>query len=153
MQFEARKFNQDAYDSHDGRAKVLFSDFLERHGHTIIKSHEDYDHDIVTDKDGETFYFELEVKLRYPFTNSKSFRFGTVSFLGRKKRLHMDKPFFYVIICDETNWALVCKSEEIFKDNYLENVMVSSVGRSGADQMYRVPKNKCTFFNLASVYA
>lgn len=119
-----------------------------KRGYTVIKEVEDYKHDLVLSKNGKTFYFELEVKHNYPFTNRDSFRFPTVSFLGRKKKLHDFKKFNYVIICRETKWAITCESEHIYKDEYTEVLDINTSHRQGTDEFYRVPKEFCNFFKI-----
>jgi len=148
IKYEARKFNQKSYDNNDKFAKDKFIEFISSRGHTIFSSEENFDHDIVTEKDGIKYYFELEVKRNYPFTSKNTYKFDTVSFLGRKKRLHLKQRFHYIIICIETEWAVSCDSEDIFLDEYVENLNIDTEDRSGRDQMYRVPKESCKFFNI-----
>jgi hypothetical protein len=148
VKYQARKFNKESYDNNDKYAKDKFIEFIKKIDHVVINKEENYDHDIVTKKDSEIYYFELEVKRNYPFTDSKSYIFDTVSFLGRKKRLHDIKPFIYIILCRETEYCVGCKSEDIFKDEYVENLSIKTRDREGKDQMYRVPKEKCFFFNI-----
>tara|TARA_R110000822_G_C14988195_1_gene459351 strand:- start:95 stop:547 length:453 start_codon:yes stop_codon:yes gene_type:complete len=148
MKFEARKFSQGSYDHSDKYAKDLFIKFIKRKGHKIINSEENYDHDVITNKDNITYYFELETKSNYPFTIKETFPFNSVSFLGRKKRLHIKNKFHYIIICRETEWAITCNSENIYKDKYIENLKINTDNRKGQDQMFRVPKEKCIFFNI-----
>jgi hypothetical protein len=150
--YAARKFSEESYKNSDGLAKQLFTDFIKRHGHTVIKDKEDFSYDIIAEKQGVQHRFELEIKRRYPFTDNKSFRFDTVSFLGRKKRLHDLGEFYYIIICYETGWALSCKSSDIYNERYIQNLYISTSHREGRDQMYRVPKHHCTFFNLSEYY-
>jgi hypothetical protein len=148
MEYVARKFNKETYDSYDTFAKEKMIQFLINRGHLIINKNENYTHDIVSLRDGIYFYFELEVKIGYPFTCKNDYRYDTVSFLGRKKRLHNLKPFYYVILCNETNYALYCKSDEIFLNEYIQKVNVNTNVRNGNDEMYRVPLQKCVFFNI-----
>lgn len=150
MKYSARKFNQDSYNTNDGYAKSLFIEFIKDNGHHLVSEVETYNHDIVTMKDGVTYFFELEVKRNYPFTDQESYKFDTVSFLGRKKRLHLIQPFYYVIICKETEWFVMCESNVIFKDEYIEELTINTTDRKGKDQMYRVPKDKCKFYNIKS---
>ena len=148
LEYGARKFNQGSYNHSDQYAKDLFIQYITNKGHTIISEEENYNHDIITNKDNITYYFELETKSRYPFTSIDTFPFNSVSFLGRKKRLHLKNKFHYIIICRETEWAVTCSSENIFKDEYLENLNINTPNRKGKDQMFRVPKEKCIFFNI-----
>jgi hypothetical protein len=148
MEFGARKFNQNSYDTNDDYAKQKFISFIRKRGHDVVKDKENYDHDIITEKDGVRYYFELEVKRNYPFKTRDTYIFDTVSFLGRKKRLHDNHPFYYIIICIETEWAVCCDSNRIFKDNYIENIEINTQDRNGNDQMFRVPREECLFFNI-----
>jgi hypothetical protein len=149
MKYGARKFNQKSYDDNDKLAKEKFISYLKNvRGHNILLDIETYDHDIITEKDGIEYYFEVEIKHGYPFTNRKSFKFPTVSFLGRKERLHDKKEFHYVILSYETGWALSCVSSQIFKKEYINELEISTKEREGLDCFYRIPKEKCLFFNL-----
>jgi hypothetical protein len=76
-----------------------------------------------------------------------TFPFPTVSFLARKKKWK-DIGFWYIIVCKETNYALVANSNDIFKDEYLETLNINTEERQGKDYFYRVPKNKCKFFKI-----
>ena len=147
-EYDARKFNQGSYDHSDKYAKDLFISYIKNSGHHLFSVVENYDHDIITMKDGVKFFFELETKSKYPFTTMDTFPFDSVSFLGRKKRLHLKNKFHYIIICRETEWAVTCESQNIFKEEYSESLNINTPNRKGKDQMYRVPKEKCIFFNI-----
>jgi hypothetical protein len=148
MEYKAREFNKETYNNYDSFAKEKIINFLVKRGHSIINKKEDYNHDLITFKNGVYFYFELEVKIGYPFTCKNDYKFDTVSFLGRKKRLHNIKPFYYLIICKETSYALYCFSNDIFIDKYLQKLNVDTNLRKGNDEMYRIPIDKCKFFNI-----
>jgi len=148
MNYTARKFDKNTYDKYDNFAKEKIINFLKIRGHTIINRKENYSHDLITNKNGIIYYFELEVKIGYPFTSKNDYKFNTVSFLGRKKRLHDIAPFYYLILCKETNCVLFCESSNIFKDKYLEKIGVNTNNRRGKDEMYRVPINICKFFTI-----
>lgn len=146
--YGARKFVPRSYEESDALAKEIFIKYITKKGHTIINDKEDYNHDVVTEEDGITHYFELEIKRNYPFNGRKSFPFKSVSFLGRKKRLHDIQPFTYVIICDETCWAVCCDSQTIFNDSYTVQKNIDTYQRSGMDEMYHVPIDICKFFKI-----
>lgn len=148
QEFGARKFNKESYDNNDDFAKQKFINFIIKKGHKIISNQENFNHDIITEKGGVHYYFELEVKRNYPFTSRDTYIFDTVSFLGRKKRLHVKQPFYYIIICIETEWAVCCDSNKIFIDRYVENLDINTTDRNGKDQMFRVPREECLFFNI-----
>ena len=56
------KFDQERYDKFDGKAKDALVSYLEQEGHTIKRVKENYLADVVSTKDGETFYSEAEIK-------------------------------------------------------------------------------------------
>jgi hypothetical protein len=149
MSTEAGKFVKDSYDNNNDFAINIVQNFLINKGYTITtKIIEDYNIDIEAKKDNITKLFEVEVKTGYKFTNRESFKFNTVSFLARKKKWNINKGFFYIIICKETDWALVAKSEDIFKNEYKESLQINSYYRKGNDEFYRVPKELCKFFKI-----
>jgi hypothetical protein len=57
-----RKFNKAAYDLYDQTAKDKLVALLSERGHTIISSEEDYYADVVSQKEGYTYFNEAEVK-------------------------------------------------------------------------------------------
>ena len=146
MQYTARQFSRSSYNKYDEFAKNKISKYLLEKGHFIIKEEEDFKHDLITTRNGLKYFFEFEVKINYPFTCIQDFQFKTVSFLGRKKRLHEIKPFWYIILCYETGCFLYCHSSKIFKIEYEETLILKDEKRKGKDKMYRVPIKKCHFF-------
>jgi hypothetical protein len=149
MGYGAGKFSQESYDKNDELAKEIFIKYITTiKEHKIINSEENYDHDVITEKDGKTFYFELEMKRNYPWTSRDDFKFDSVSFLGRKLRLHNKHKFKYIIICAETLCAVGCDSNIIYNDNYKQNININKYDRKGFDTLYRVPSDLCKFFNL-----
>lgn len=146
--YSARKFVKADYDKYDAMARKIFTDHLLSKGYEITKDEEDFKHDVHARKEDRNYLFELEVKLRYPFTCKEDFKFDTVSFTGRKERLHKIHPFFYVIMDVENKAFVYCHSSVIYDEKYVESVWVNSPNRKGSDQMYRVPKEICTFVKI-----
>ena len=145
---KARKFVQESYDNNDKYARDIFKAFITGKNHFVTKNEEDMMHDVVTLKGGCVYYFELEVKRGREFTTRESFPFGTVSFTGRKIRLHNQQPFWYIIICWESDYALMCHSSVIYNEEYKEQININTVHRQGKDEFYRVPKEKVKFFKI-----
>ena len=143
----AGKFVESSYDRNNSFAIDIINKFLIDKGYTIVEKVEDYGIDIEATKDGKTHMFEAEVKTGRSFTTRDSFPFPTVSFLARKKKWK-DIGFWYIIVCKETNYALVANSNDIFKDEYLETLIINTEERKGVDNFYRVPKDKCKFFKI-----
>ncbi len=148
MKYNARKFVQASYDRNDDWGKEVLLRWLKSYGtrFTIIdKDKEDYKVDIVVldTKADKLMSFEVEVKHGYPFTDEESFKFDSVSFLGRKKKYG---DFWYAIVCAETEAILIAHSYEIYKEEYREIKTIATTERNGLDEFYRVPKDKCIFY-------
>ena len=149
MKYNARKFVQASYDRNDDWGKEVLVRWLKMHGGRfaiIEKEKEDYKVDILAldTKADKLVSFEVEVKHGYPFTDAESFKFDTVSFLGRKKKFG---DFWYVIVCGETEALLLAHSFEIYKEEYREIKTIATSERNGLDEFYRVPKEKCLFYS------
>lgn len=57
-----RKFNKQLYDIFDQAAKDKLIVYLKSKGHTIVNEKENYNVDVVSEKDGYTYFNEAEVK-------------------------------------------------------------------------------------------
>jgi hypothetical protein len=148
MRYKARKFVQASYDRNDDWGKEVLVRWLNMQGgrFTILeKDKEDYKVDILALdlKADKLVAFEVEVKHGYPFTDEASFKFDSVSFLGRKKKYG---DFWYVIVCAETEAILIAHSFEIYKEEYREIKTIATNERNGLDEFYRLPKSKCLFY-------
>ena len=150
MPYTAREFSQKSYDENDEYAKKKITKFLINRGHLVIQDKENYNHDLITKKNGKIFFFEFEVKRNYPFFSKKDYKFDSVSFLGRKRRLHNIMPYYYMILCYETDCVMFCHSSNIFNDKYKQELHLNKHDRKGNDEMYRVPINECDCFLLPS---
>ena len=146
--YQARKFSKESYDQYDSMIKNIVVDYIECKGGVIDKIEEDYSFDIEAYYNNKKYYFEVEAKSKYRFTDADSFPFNTVSFTGRKLRLHKIRPFWYLIVNHLDLVAIVCYSSEIYKDEYRESLNISSAHRNGLDEFYRVPKENCKFIDL-----
>ena len=146
LEMKVSEFNEDDYSKYDKAAKERLCSFLQARGHKIVDKEENYSIDITSELNGKTHYFEVEFKVKYPFTCQNDFKFESVSFLGRKSKYPFS--FYYVILCFETSGAVYCKSEHIFKDEYCEKTEANRNSTKGLDIFYRVPKEKCKFFQV-----
>jgi len=144
--YEARIFSQESYDRHDQQVKDIVVAFLKRMNHEP-HAKEDYNHDIISTYQGYEYYWEVEAKTGYRFTSRSTFPFPSVSFAGRKKRLHEKKPFYYFIVNVEDMCGIYCHSSIIYNEQYAQEIMINRE-RKGLDKLYRVPKDKCDFISL-----
>lgn len=141
----AGKFSRASYIENNQWGIDQLSSYIVSNGFEIVpKSGEDYGIDITATRQGEVVYFEAEVKENYQWTCREDFKFPTVSFLARKKKWE-HVMFWYVVICRETGAFVMCKSDEIFKEEYRTVKHVNTHHRKGIDVTYNVPKENCIF--------
>ncbi len=138
------RFNQKSFDDNDAIGKELLMAFLRSKGHNISENSDKYAVDLVSDKNGKSYYWEVEMKSQRPWTNREDFPFLSVSFLSRKEKWK-EQHFWYVIICKETKAAIFCNSDIIFNENYKQKLYIKTNDRTGLDNFYRVPKELCIF--------
>jgi len=142
------QFIQNSYDINDQVGKDILRNFLQVHNYILEEDKEDFYHDVVATLDKEKHYFETEIKNLFSFTGPHDYKYDSVSFLGRKKRLHDKHPFWYVVICTKTGYAVMCHSNIIFQDKYKQRLYIDSPDRTGYDYFYRVPLKHCNFFKI-----
>ena len=65
MKRNNRTFSKSWYDVYDDKAKQTLAEYLESKGHTIVSTKEDYNVDVVSQKDGYTYFNEAEVKVAW----------------------------------------------------------------------------------------
>jgi len=80
-----RPFSKKLYETYDNAAKEKLISFLKLNGHTILNDKEDYNADVVSEKDGLTYYNEAEVKVAW--TNDWPSHWAEIRIPERKKRL------------------------------------------------------------------
>jgi hypothetical protein len=152
MGTEAGKFNKASYDRNNQSAMILLETHLKNNGFKIIKGSdapEDYKIDIVAEKDGKEYEFEVETNNRDTFTTVDTFKWDTVSFVARKKKMcDCENPYYYVVINPKTEWFFTSTCTEIFKEDYFTKVGVNTTDRKGQDEFYRLPKELVTFKKL-----
>ena len=139
------KFQKEEYDKENDWAIQIVSSFLIALGYSIIDKGEDYNVDIHAHKNNKHLLIEAEVKKLYPWEDRNSFKFDTVSFLGRKKKWAKGEGFWYFIVCRENKNLLFAHSSQIFKEENNEKIYVNSTRRLGVDTFYRLNKNEVWF--------
>lgn len=113
------KFDQERYDKFDGKAKNALVSYLEQEGHTIKRVKENYLADVVSTKDGETFYSEAEIKTAWEGEWPKDWK--DLRIPGRKARLlqkHATITFF--VFRSDLKECWVVKGEQLTLDSLKE---------------------------------
>jgi hypothetical protein len=145
MRTKAGIFRKDSYDLNNDSAISKVQKYLEDNGFTVEeKEVEDYDIDVIANKDGLEYRIEVEVKNTY-FEDEETYPFDTVSFLGRKKKYSDPGMFYYFLLSTKHNSFLYCESDIIYKEKHKETATVNTSQRYGEDLFYRVPKELCKF--------
>lgn len=57
-----RKFSKALYEAYDAPARSAILKYLEGQGHTIVNNEENYNADLISQKEGFTYFNEVEVK-------------------------------------------------------------------------------------------
>ena len=138
-------FIQDSYDTYNQKGIQLLSDYIVSKGYEIFpKEREDYDIDIVAQKNGKIYLFEAEMKKDKSITTPENF-YRTVSFLSRKRKFAVNNWFIYFIISDVNYGAIWAPSDVIFKKEHKVEKYISKDGRKGLEDFYEVPRKECKF--------
>ena len=148
MQTPPSKFRRDSYSESNQLGIDLITRFLVRRGFDVPNRPEDYKVDIHAYKEGKKYLIEAEVRRGLHFTSQETFPFDTVSFLARKKKYQLDQPFWYFLVCRETQYCLFANSKDIFQERHKVVKRINTTRRSGMDTVYHVPLSKCQFRNL-----
>ena len=80
-----RPFSKALYEAYDAPARNALVSYLEGKGHTIINNQENYNVDVVSQKNGLTYYNEVEVKTAWK--GDWPTHWAEVRLPERKKRL------------------------------------------------------------------
>jgi hypothetical protein len=144
------RFSQTSYEQNNSWGIQKAKEVLQKGGYEVAAGvgTERYVLDIEAKKDGQTFWFEAEVKTGYKFTSAADFTFPTLSFLERKRKWSGGVGFWYFIICKDTEAFVLCHSSDIYRDEYRECMEISTTEYKGHDCFYRVPLEKCLWNQL-----
>ena len=100
MHTYTRPFRKEVYDKVDAPSKLALVKYLESEGHTIVSTAENYNADVVSEKDGITYFNEAERKAQWD--GEWPTYWEEVRIPGRKRRLvnkyknNIENLYFYV---------------------------------------------------------
>ena len=126
------KFNKDAYDACDSKAKNSLRNYLDTL-EIYTQINEDYGADI---KSFEEVLHEVEVKSTY----IDKFKWDTVHIPARKKKLLKGKRIVFWVMNYDCTKALMIDGKHM-KDEYIENV--PNTRNPGGELFYDIPINLC----------
>ena len=126
------KFNKDAYDACDSKAKNSLRNYLDTLG-IYTQINEDYGADI---KRIQQVLHEVEVKSTY----IDKFKWDTVHIPARKKKLLKGKRIVFWVMNYDCTKALMIDGKHM-KDEYIENV--PNTRNPGGELFYDIPINLC----------
>ena len=141
-----KPFSSNLYGKYDGIAKDTLTSHLESEGHTLVNNEESFAADLVTQKDGETYFNEAEVKTAWK-SNWPS-HWTEIRIPERKKKLlskHTDNLKFYVFR-DDMKQAWCIDSTQLTDDKLKE-----ANGRNilKGEQFYHIPYVEAELINVA----
>jgi|TARA_R100000030_G_scaffold99698_1_gene91123 hypothetical protein len=126
-----RKFRPYSYAKNDGVAKDAVSGYLIRNGHTILSTEEDYSFDIKSEKNGNTYYSEVEMKRQWfgdwlPSWKEIRIPYRKFKLLNKFKEMNEKDAFFnFYVIRGDMEYAWRIKdyqfTPETVQEIYLSN--------------------------------
>ena len=141
-----KNFSKALYEAYDGPARTALVLFLESKGHTVVNNEENYSVDVVSQKDGHTYFNEAEVKTGWKSDWPVDWK--EIRIPERKQRL-LDRQVggflnFYVFRADLRQvWRI--------KDTLLtQDSLREAKGRyiKKGEQFFHVPFTKAELINL-----
>lgn len=93
----------------DDNAKLQVIDWLKRNGYDAWVNPDDYDIDVLADKNGVRHFFEVEVKHNW---NGIEFPFDTVHFSARKRK-YVKPNAYFTMLNHQRNRILVVDYETL----------------------------------------
>tara|TARA_R100000697_G_scaffold78581_1_gene90696 strand:- start:157 stop:612 length:456 start_codon:yes stop_codon:yes gene_type:complete len=140
MEVYTRRFRKDVYDEVDAPSKKALIKYLESEGHTITRTKENYYADVVSEKDGVTYFHEAERKAQW--NGDWPTHWEEIRIPGRKRRLVekyknvINNLYFFIFNKDYTQaWKI--KGSQMVDDNIKE----------ASGPVYRIPKGE-TFYHI-----
>ena len=140
-----KPFSQKLYGKFDSVAKDALISHLIGEGHALVDSTESYDADVVTEKDGVTYYSEAEVKTAWK--GSWPTHWAEIRIPERKKKLldkHGNLKFY---IFSDTMQQCWCIDSSLLTDDKLREARGRNI--YNGEQFYHVPYTEAELINVA----
>lgn len=147
------EFNPTTYEENNELGIRYLKALLIKKGYSIYdKPKEDYAVDIIACKREIIYHFEAEIRVECGnFSSRKDFPYVMVNFLTRKKRFIQGDGFWYCIFSKDGKCMIICHSSKIYQEKYRKkNLPVNTKDFNGYDDVYRLPKEECLFYDLVN---
>jgi len=140
MKVYTRPFQKEVYDKVDGPSKEALIKYLQSEGHTIVSKKEDYYADVVSEKDGVTYFHEAERKAQWK--EEWPTYWSEIRIPGRKRRLiekykHQLENLYFYVFNKHYNKAWKIQGTQ----------MIDAIIKEATGPTYRIPKGE-TFYHI-----
>ena len=141
-----RPFSKALYEAYDAPARNALVIYLEDNGHTIVNNQENYNVDVVSQKNGLTYYNEVEVKTAWK--GDWPTHWAEVRLPERKKRLkekHTDGVLNFYIFRPDFKQAWRIK-DTLLTDESLREAKVRYIVKG--EKFFHIPYTKAELVKL-----
>ena len=141
-----RQFNRALYEAYDAPARDALVTYLESKGHTVVNNEESYNVDVVSQKNGLTYYNEAEVKTAWK--GDWPTQWAEIRLPERKKRLkekHSDGVLNFYIFRPDFKQAWRIKDTQLTDEN-----LKAAKGRyiTNGEKFFHIPYTEAELINL-----
>ena len=137
----SKPFSKELYDSNDG-AKYLVIDYLRLEGYTADVNPDQYGIDILAEKDGKNYEFEVEIKHNW---RGFSFPYDEVHFAARKRKMAKDSDTnIFVMLNHQKTRGLMIKGSDFLTSP----IVTKSTIYTASEEFVEIEISKATFFKV-----
>ena len=141
-----KQFSRALYEAYDAPARDALVTYLESKGHTVVNNEESYNVDVVSQKNGLTYYNEAEVKTAWK--GDWPTKWAEVRLPERKKRLkekHSDGVLNFYIFRPDFKKAWRIKDTQLTDEN-----LKAAKGRyiTHGEKFFHIPYTEAELINL-----
>jgi len=147
-----RKFQPQSYKENDSKAKTVITNYLQSNGHNILDTEEDFSFDIKSEKNGDMYFIEVEIKKQWtgdwnPKWKEIRIPYRKYKLINKYKQVEGDKTYcnFYVICSD-------CEKAWRIKDFQLTKECAKEVWLANArryEYFFHIPYTEAELVNIA----
>ena len=144
-----KQFNRALYEAYDKPARTALVSYLEGKGHTVVSNEENFGVDLVTQKDGFTYFNEAEVKTAWK--SDWPTHWAEIRIPERKQKLldkHKSDPYsvlnFYVFRPDfKQAWRI---KDTLMTDDTIKEAKGRNIWRG--ETFFHIPYTKAELVEL-----